>query len=58
MLKRLKAFGASSQAVLADALGLDYSNLATVTAELGDRGLIERYRHEATAAATWSSSAA
>ena len=31
VLKQLEAFGASSQAVLADALGLDYSNLATVT---------------------------
>lgn len=46
VLKQLEAFGACSQAVLAEALGLDYSNLATVTAELSDRGLIERYRHE------------
>ena len=46
VLKQLEAFGASSQATLAEALGLDYSNLATVTAELSDRGLIERYRHE------------
>ena len=46
VLKQLEAFGASTQTTLADALGLDYSNLATVTAELHDRGLIERYRHE------------
>ena len=31
---------------LADALGIDYSNLAAVTAELDRRDLIERYRHE------------
>jgi DNA-binding MarR family transcriptional regulator len=46
VLKQLQAFGASSQATLAQALGLDSSNLAAVTAELSDRGLIERYRHE------------
>jgi DNA-binding MarR family transcriptional regulator len=46
VLKQLEAVGAASQAVLADALGIDYSNLASVTAELNDRGLIERYRHE------------
>jgi DNA-binding MarR family transcriptional regulator len=46
VMKQLQDMGASSQAVLADALGMDYSNLATVTAELNDRGLIERYRHE------------
>ena len=46
VLKQLQTIGAASQAVLADALGIDYSNLATVTAELSDRGLIERYRHE------------
>ena len=46
VLKQLQTIGAASQAVLADALGLDYSNLATVTAELSERGLIERYRHE------------
>jgi DNA-binding MarR family transcriptional regulator len=46
VLRQLQAIGAASQASLADALGLDYSNLATVTAELNDRGLIERYRHE------------
>lgn len=46
VLKQLQTIGAASQAVLADALGIDYSNLASVTAELSDRGLIERYRHE------------
>ena len=46
VLKQLQVIGAASQAVLADALGLDYSNLASVTAELNERGLIERYRHE------------
>jgi DNA-binding MarR family transcriptional regulator len=46
VLKQLQTIGAASQAVLADALGIDYSNLASVTAELSDRELIERYRHE------------
>ena len=46
VLKQVQATGAASQATLADALGLDYSNLATVTGELSDAGLIERYRHE------------
>lgn len=46
VLKQLQTIGAASQATLAEALGIDYSNLATVTAELSDRGLIERYRHE------------
>ena len=46
VLKQLQTIGAASQTTLADALGLDYSNLATVTAELSDSGLIERYRHE------------
>ncbi len=46
VLKQLAVIGAASQASLADALGIDYSNLATVTAELADRDLIERYRHE------------
>jgi MarR family transcriptional regulator, lower aerobic nicotinate degradation pathway regulator len=46
VLKQLQAIGAASQATLAESLGIDYSNLATVTGELSDRGLIERYRHE------------
>ena len=39
-LKQLEAMGAASQAALADAVGIDYSNLASVSAELCDRGLI------------------
>jgi DNA-binding MarR family transcriptional regulator len=46
VLKQLQVSGPASQAVLADGLGIDYSNLATVCGELSDRGLIERYRHE------------
>ena len=46
VLKQLQAIGTASQATLAEALGIDYSNLATVTAELSEKELIERYRHE------------
>ena len=46
VLKQLEAIGTASQAALAEALGLDYSNLATITGELSGRELIERYRHE------------
>lgn len=46
VLKQLQAVGTASQATLAESLGIDYSNLATVTAELSDKGTIERYRHE------------
>lgn len=46
VLKQLEALGTSSQAALAEALAVDYSNLATITGELAERGLIERYRHE------------
>jgi DNA-binding MarR family transcriptional regulator len=46
VLRQLQAIGAASQASLADALGLDYSNLATITSELHERGLIERNRYE------------
>lgn len=46
VLKQLQAIGTASQAALAEALGLDYSNLATITGDLAERGLIERYRHE------------
>jgi DNA-binding MarR family transcriptional regulator len=46
VLRQLQTIGAASQATLAETLGIDYSNLATVTAELSDTGLIERYRHE------------
>ena len=47
VLQQLEAVGSSWQAELADALGIDYSNLAGVTAELCRRGLIERKRDEA-----------
>ena len=46
VLKQLQAFGSCSQGELADALGIDYSNLAGVTGELYRRGLIERHRDE------------
>src|SRR5918997_2087128 len=47
VLKQLQVFGSCSQGELADALGIDYSNLASVTGELYRRGLIERHRDEA-----------
>jgi MarR family transcriptional regulator, lower aerobic nicotinate degradation pathway regulator len=47
VLKQLQAIGSCSQGELADALGIDYSNLAGVTGELYRRGLIERSRDEA-----------
>jgi MarR family transcriptional regulator, lower aerobic nicotinate degradation pathway regulator len=47
VLKQLEALGACSQGQLADALGIDYSNLASVTGELYRRELIERSRDEA-----------
>ena len=46
VLKQLQALGACSQGQLADALGIDYSNLASVTGELYRRELIERSRDE------------
>jgi DNA-binding MarR family transcriptional regulator len=47
VLKQLQAFGTCSQGELADALGIDYSNLASVTGELYRRDLIERHRDQA-----------
>jgi DNA-binding MarR family transcriptional regulator len=47
VLKQLQAIGSCSQGELADALGIDYSNLASVTGELYRRGLIERNRDPA-----------
>ncbi len=47
VLKQLQAFGSCSQGELADALGIDYSNLAGVTGQLYSRGLIERHRDPA-----------
>jgi DNA-binding MarR family transcriptional regulator len=47
VLKQLQALGSCSQGELADALGIDYSNLAGVTGGLYKRGLIERSRDSA-----------
>jgi DNA-binding MarR family transcriptional regulator len=47
VLKQLQVFGSCSQGELADALGIDYSNLASVTGQLYSRGLIERNRDAA-----------
>jgi DNA-binding MarR family transcriptional regulator len=46
VLKQLEAIGSTSQTALADALGIDYSNLATVAGELCDKKLIVRTREE------------
>jgi DNA-binding MarR family transcriptional regulator len=46
VLSQLHALGRTSQAELADALGIDHSNLAPIAADLCDRGLVERTRHE------------
>jgi DNA-binding MarR family transcriptional regulator len=47
VLKQLQAIGSCSQGELADALGIDYSNLASVTGQLYSRDLIERNRDPA-----------
>jgi DNA-binding MarR family transcriptional regulator len=44
VLKQLQAMGPSSQAELADAVGVDYSNLATLAAGFCNRGLVDRSR--------------
>jgi len=44
VLDQLRVLGQASQTELADALGIDRSNLATIAAELCDRGLAERSR--------------
>jgi DNA-binding MarR family transcriptional regulator len=44
VLKQLQTMGPSSQAALADAVGVDYSNLATLAAGFCNRGLIDRSR--------------
>jgi DNA-binding MarR family transcriptional regulator len=44
VLEQLRLLGERSQAELADALGIDRSNLAAIVAELTDRGLVERSR--------------
>ena len=46
VLKQLQALGQTSQAELADALGIDRSNLAAIAAELSDRDLVARSRDE------------
>lgn len=46
VLKQLQAMGGTSQAALADAVGVDYSNLASLAAELFERKLIARSRAE------------
>ena len=46
VLEQLQALGEASQAELADALGLDRSNLAAIAAELSDRDLVARTRDE------------
>jgi len=47
VLDQLRLLGEPSQAELADALGIDRSNLAAIAAGLCDRGLAERTRDEA-----------
>jgi DNA-binding MarR family transcriptional regulator len=44
VLKQLEALGQASQAELADAAGIDRSNLATIAAELCERDLVQRTR--------------
>jgi DNA-binding MarR family transcriptional regulator len=46
VLKQLQVLGQASQAELADALAIDPSNLAGIAAELADRDLVERTRHD------------
>jgi DNA-binding MarR family transcriptional regulator len=46
VLKQLQVLGQTSQAELADALAIDPSNLATIAADLCDRELVERTRHD------------
>jgi DNA-binding MarR family transcriptional regulator len=47
VLKQLESMGSTSQGALADAVGVDYSNLATLAAGLCDRRLIDRARDQA-----------
>ena len=46
VLSQLRVLGEVSQAELADAAGIDRSNLATIASDLCDRGFIVRSRHE------------
>jgi DNA-binding MarR family transcriptional regulator len=46
VLKQLQVLGATSQAELADAVGIDRSNLASIASALCDRDLVDRTRHQ------------
>jgi DNA-binding MarR family transcriptional regulator len=46
VLKQLQVLGQTSQAELAGALAIDPSNLAAIAADLCDRDLVARTRHE------------
>ncbi|MEA2155038.1 MAG: MarR family transcriptional regulator, lower aerobic nicotinate degradation pathway regulator [Solirubrobacteraceae bacterium] len=46
VLEQIQALGQTSQAELADAIGIDRSNLAVIAAELSDRDLVTRSRDE------------
>ena len=47
VLRQVDAIDSASQTEIADALAIDYSNLATIAAGLCDRGLLERTRDDA-----------
>lgn len=47
VLRQVNAIESASQTEIADALAIDYSNLATIAGGLCDRGLLERNRDEA-----------
>jgi DNA-binding MarR family transcriptional regulator len=46
VLKQLQVLGQTSQAQLAVALSIDPSNLAAIAADLAERDLVERTRHD------------
>jgi DNA-binding MarR family transcriptional regulator len=46
VLKQLQVLEQTSQGELADALAIDPSNLAAIAADLADRGLVARTRHD------------
>jgi DNA-binding MarR family transcriptional regulator len=46
VMSQLRVLGEASQAELADAAGIDRSNLATIANELCGRGLVARTRHD------------
>jgi DNA-binding MarR family transcriptional regulator len=47
VLRQLDVLGQASQSELADALGIDPSNFATLANDLADRGLVDRTRDAA-----------